>query len=75
MKAISLKAQSTASLRIAEIAGSMATTVSNHRTGLAMIFGTASFIGTLLSADTLAYAGAFLTLVAVYPIKEKGGKR
>ena len=66
MKAIQLKAP--ASLGIAMIAKSVAKTVSNNAMGLAVTFGTASFIGSALDAYTFASATALLAICSIYTL-------
>lgn len=71
MKAIQLKAP--ASLGIAMIAKSVAKTVSNNAMGLAVTFGTASFIGTALDACTFASITALLMVGSLYSLNAKKG--
>ena len=71
MKAIQLKAP--ASLGIAMNAKSVAKTVSNNAMGLAVTFGTASFIGSLLDAIPFASISALLMVGSLYPLNAKKG--
>ena len=71
MKAIQLKAP--ASLGIAMIAKSVAKTVSNNAMGLAVTFGTASFIGSLLDAIPFASISALLMVGSLYSLNAKKG--
>ena len=71
MKAIQLKAP--ASLGIAMIAKSVAKTVSNNAIGLAITFGAASFIGSLLDAIPFASITALLMVGSLYSLNAKKG--
>ncbi|MBD5288194.1 MAG: hypothetical protein HDS28_03865 [Bacteroides sp.] len=73
MKAISAKVP--ASLRIAKIAHEMAMCLSHHRIELGITGAAAAYIGCIISADLMMYAGAVLALLSVKPIEKKGGRK
>ena len=76
MKAISAKVP--ASLRIAKIAHEMAmclSSLSSHRIGLGITGAAAAYIGCVISADLMMYAGAVIALLSVRPSEKKGGRK
>ena len=76
MKAISVKVP--ASLRIAKIARNAAmclSSLSSHRTELGITGAAAAYLGCIISADMMIYAGAVMALLSVKPSEKKGGRK
>lgn len=72
MKAISMKAQALPKIALWSL---IRTAIENNKISIGITGATAAYIGCILSADLMMYAGAVIALLSVRPSEKKGGRK
>lgn len=72
MKAISMKAQALPKIALWSL---IRTAIENNKISIGITGATAAYIGCILSADVVMFAGAILAMLSVNPSIKKGNEK